>query len=478
MVEVGVIGAGPAGAVAALRAAELGARTTLVTKAEFGGTAANDGPVPVRALAQAARLLREARQMKNFGISVDQPKLNYLDLLAEIRETVDRVKARSSFRRQIDELGVVVHENAGAARFADRHTIETASGLRIRADRFIICAGGASRKLPIPGFELTSTHSDAWSLTSAPESMIVIGSGATGAQVASIFNAFGSRVELFEAGPRIIPTEDPDVSEAVAQGFRAAGIVVRENFGKIVSFEKTASGVRMNFTSADGVPESVEAQLAVVAVGWVADTAGLGLDAAGVELNNRGFIKVDEHLRTTQPHIFAGGDITGRLMLVSQALQDGYVAATNALLETSQPPPSEACPVGSFTDPEYAHVGIGEAEAKASFDALIFVFPFNALTRSIIDRRTFGFCKIIVDRKSKLLLGCHVVGDRAVDIAQVAAIVISARMAIDDLATLPLSFPTYAGVLSRAAASACQQMGLDLGQFGHHQERTRSAPGL
>ncbi len=223
MIDVIVIGAGPAGVLAALRAADLGARTVLVTRAEFGGMAANDGPVPVRTLAHAARLIREARQLGQYGIAVSEPVLDYPRLLARVREVVNDVRAHSSLRQQIDSLGVTVHEHAGVARFADQHTIETESGLRLQAEKIIICTGGVSRRLSVPGFELTNTHSDAWALTSVPPSMLVIGAGATGAQVASIFNAFGSRIQLFQTGPRILPSEDEDVSAAVAAAFRDVG---------------------------------------------------------------------------------------------------------------------------------------------------------------------------------------------------------------------------------------------------------------
>ena len=165
MTNVLVIGAGPAGVLAALRAADLGARTTLVARAEFGGMAANDGPVPVRTLAHASRLMREARQLGQYGVTVGEPVLDYPRLLARVREVVGEVRAHSSLRQQIDALGVTVHEQAGVAGFADAHTIETQSGLRLQADKIIICTGGVSRRLPIPGFDLTSTHSDAWSLT-------------------------------------------------------------------------------------------------------------------------------------------------------------------------------------------------------------------------------------------------------------------------------------------------------------------------
>ena len=150
----------------------------------------------------------------------------------------------------------------------------------MRAEKFILCTGGINRRLNVPGFEFTNTHSDAWRLTAVPESILVIGGGATGAQVASVFNAFGSQVRIFQRGPRILPTEDEDVSAAVASAFRNAGIEVRESFGEIESFEKTPGGVRMNYQK-DGDRNCAEASLAVVAVGWQANTAELNLAAAG-----------------------------------------------------------------------------------------------------------------------------------------------------------------------------------------------------
>ena len=459
MIDVLVIGAGPAGVLAALRAADLGARTVLVTRTEFGGMAANDGPVPVRTLAHAARLIREARQLGEYGIGVSEPVLDYPRLLARVREAINDVRAHSSLRPQIDSLGVTVHEHAGVARFADEHTIETKSGLRLRAEKIIICTGGVSRRLSVPGFELTNTHSDAWGLTSVPPSMLVVGAGATGVQVASIFNAFGSRIQLFQTGPRILPSEDEDVSAAVAAAFRSANIAVHENIGAIEGFEKTPSGVRMIF-SRDGVRDSSEATLAVVAVGWVADTAGLSLAAASVETNHRGFVKVDEYLRSSTPHIFAAGDITGRLMLVPQAIRDGFVSATNAVRGPTMTIGNPVSPIGSFTDPEYAQVGLTEAKARKTHDVETAMIRFDSTTRTIIDGHKIGFCKLIVDRDTHRILGCHVVGERAVEITQVAGIVIAAGMPVDDLAQIPLSFPTYAGILARAAASAARNLNL------------------
>jgi dihydrolipoamide dehydrogenase len=469
MTDVIVIGAGPAGVLAALRAAELGARTTLVASGEFGGMAANDGPVPVRTLGHASRLMREARQLGRYGVTVSEPVLNYSRLLARVREVVADVRTHSSLRQQVDALGVTVQEHAGTARFLDAHAIATNSGLRLEGDKIIICTGGVNRHLPIPGFELTSTHSDAWVLTSIPSSLLVVGAGATGVQVASIFNAFGARVQLFEAGPRILATEDEDVSAAAARAFRDSGMLVRENFGTIESFEKIPSGIRMNF-SKDGKRDSAEAALVVVAVGWVADSAGLNLAAAGVELNQRKFVKVDEYLRTSAPHIFAAGDITGRLMLVPQGLQAGFVAATNAVLGPTMPLGDEVTTTGSFTEPEYAQTGLTEAKARTTHDVVTAVVRFDSTTRTIIDGRTFGFCKLIADRKTGKILGCHVIGERAVDIAEVAAIAIAAGMRVDELARIPLAYPTYAGILANVAVSAAHQLKLNVGWHAHQAE--------
>ena len=469
--DVLVIGAGPAGTVAALRAADLGARTVLVTSSAFGGMAANDGPAPVRTLAHAAGLIREARTLSRYGIAVGEPALDYPRLLGRVREVVSEVVAHSSLREQIDSAGVTVYENAGTARFADQHTVTTEAGLHLQADKIVICVGGVSRQLPIPGFEFTSTHSGAFALTEVPRSMLVIGGGATGMQVASIFNAFGCRVELFETGPRILAAEDEDVAAAVAAGCRQAGIIVHENFGAINSFEKTSAGVRMNF-SKEGKRYSAEAELAVAAAGWVANTRELNLPAAGVLVDNRGFVKVNEHLATSASHIFAAGDVTGQLMLVPPAIQAGFVAATNAVLGPRTRLEGGVNTSAGFTHPEYASAGLTEATARKKHDVVTAVVHFDSTIRTIIDGRKTGFCKLIVDRKTAKILGCHVVGERAVEIAQVAAVAISAGMQVDDLARVPLAFPTYTGNLAYAAAAAARQLDLNVSWQAHKIETT------
>jgi pyruvate/2-oxoglutarate dehydrogenase complex dihydrolipoamide dehydrogenase (E3) component len=287
--------------------------------------------------------------------------------------------------------------------------------------------------------------------------MIVVGAGATGAQVASIFAAFGSSVQLFEAAPRILATEDQDVSATVAAAFTEHGIAVRQAFGAINRFEAVPGGVRMVY-SKDGVEHTAEATVAIVAVGWTADTEHLRLADAGVITDSHGHVSVDEYLRTSSPHVFAAGDVTSRCGLASLAIQDGFVAGTNAVSGPTLVVGNDTVPVGSFTDPEYAHVGRTEADARATNDVVATV-TYDSTPRPIIDGRTTGLCKLVIDRPTRTILGCHVVGERAVEIAQLAAVTITGSMTVDDFARLPLSFPTYTDVMHRAAMIAARTAG-------------------
>jgi pyruvate/2-oxoglutarate dehydrogenase complex dihydrolipoamide dehydrogenase (E3) component len=206
--------------------------------------------------------------------------------------------------------------------------------------------------------------------------------------------------------------------------------------------------------SRSGAQSHVEATLAVVAVGWVANTDGLDLAAAGVQTDPRGYIKVDPRLRTTAPGIYAAGDVTGHLMVVHEAVREGYLAATNATLGRTDGLPAEVSPLGSFTDPEYASVGLSEETARETYDVVVVTERFDSLARPIIDGRPTGFCKLVADREHHTILGCHIVGERAVELAQLAAIAVASGMKIEQRALVPFSFPTYANGLGRAALRA------------------------
>ena len=362
-------------------------------------------------------LIREARQLPRYGITVGEPALDYPRLVDRVREVTDDVRTRSLLSEELRQSGVTIHEHAGAARFIDPHTIESADAPVLRSETFIICTGGMSRPLELPGFDLTCTPGDAWEFFSASPSILVVGGGATGVQVASIFNAFGSRVVLFETAPRILMTEDHDVATGVSAALQASGIRVLEEAGTISRFESSSAGVRLVYAK-DGTQCHVDGAAAIVAVGWIANAAGLNLASIGVQTDQRGYVQVDSQLRTTAPHIFAAGDITGHRMVVHEAVREAYLAATNAVLGSTSALPADVSPIGSFTDPEYASVGITEATARSSHDVVVATERFDSLARPIIDGRPTGFCKLVVDRQIHTILGCHIVGERAVELAQ------------------------------------------------------------
>jgi pyruvate/2-oxoglutarate dehydrogenase complex dihydrolipoamide dehydrogenase (E3) component len=419
--------------------------------------AASDGPVPVRTLAHAARLARDSRQLGQYGISLGDSQLDYRRLLERVQQVVMQVQTHEALRPNLERAGVTFLDNAGLARFVDANTLQCEHGPRIEADRVILCTGGTNRGLPVPGFKLTATHSDAWALTAVPDSMLVVGVGATGAQVASVFNELGSRVQLFEAGPRILATEDADVSAGMAAAFRARGIVVAEAFGRIERFEHSSTGVRMVYANQDR-NEAAEATVAVVAIGWQADTDGLNLTAAHVDTAPRGYVAVDGYLRTSAPHIFAAGDVTGRMMFVPHAMHDGYAAATNAVQGPTVIVGDQVSPVGSFTDPEYAHVGLTEVQAREHREIVVATVRYSDIVRPIIDGHTEGFCKLIVDRATHTTIGCHIVGERAVELAQIASVAVASATRVEDLARIPWSFPTYTNVFGRAVIAAARQL--------------------
>ncbi len=419
--------------------------------------AANDGPVPVRTLAHAARLMREASQLPRYGITAGEPALDYARLLDRVREVTGDVRRHSLLREDLQRSGVTVYEHAGVARFIESHVIESEHAPRLHAAKSIICTGGRPRRLDLPGFELACTHSDAWTLATAPPSMLVIGAGATGVQLASIFNAFGTHATLFEAAPRILMSEDEDVAAAVSQALATSGIEVLENAGTIDRLEPSPGGVRLTY-SRGGSAHHIDTTMTVVAAGWVADTVELNLAAAGVQTDRRGYVQVDAQLRTSAPHIFAAGDATGHVMVVHEAAREAYLAATNAVLGTTTALPAEVSPLGSFTDPEYASVGLTETTARKTREVVVATQRFDALPRPIIDGRPTGFCKLIADLQLHTILGCHIVGERAVELAQLAAIAMAADMTVEQLALVPFSFPTYANALGRAAINAAREL--------------------
>jgi pyruvate/2-oxoglutarate dehydrogenase complex dihydrolipoamide dehydrogenase (E3) component len=460
MTDLIVIGGGPAGSTAALRARELGASVTLIERDRLGGVCTNDGCVPTRALAHAARLLRNTDQYADYGLIGQAPELDFPALLARTQAIVHKVHDKKQLLKHLRASGVTVYERAGAASFVDAHTVRLGGGERLlRADKFIIAVGGHARRLPFPGVEHTLTHSDIWNLQRLPRSVAIIGAAATGCQLASILDCFGAQVTMLEMAQTILPAEDAAVAEAMQEAFDRRDIRVITGIGGVERVEPGERTHRLVYKK-DGELKRLEVEAIIVAVGWPGNVEGLNLEAAGVAME-RGYIAVDDSLRTTAAHVFAAGDINGRMMLVQSAGYEARLAAENALLDRARPYRPIIVPHGGFTDPEYASVGLTEQKAgEMKLDYTVALASMVNLDRAVIDGRTEGFCKLIVDRDSHKLLGGHIVGEQAVEIAQLLAAAMSAEMTIAQLGQLELAYPTYTAIVGIAARRAAQNLGL------------------
>jgi pyruvate/2-oxoglutarate dehydrogenase complex dihydrolipoamide dehydrogenase (E3) component len=429
----------------------------LVERGLLGGTCTNDGCVPTRVLAKAARLARDAEQHADYGLSGEPPRVDFARLLARAQEIVYRVHEKKQLPAHLAQAGVAVFAQAGEARFVDPHTLALADGTRLTGRQIILCVGGHARRLPFPGSELALTHSDIWSLERLPESVVIVGAAATGCQLASIFAAFGARVTMLEVAPRILALEDDAVSAEMAAAFARRDVQVVTGIGGVERIEAHADGgLRLAYLR-DGAVETITAQAVVLAVGWPGSVEGLGLEAAGVTAA-RGYVAVDDTLRTAASHIYAAGDITGRMMLVQSATGEGRMAAENALLGDGRGYTHRIVPHGGFTDPEYAGIGLTEAQARVGHDPVVAVAPYADLDRAVIDARTEGFCKLVVHRVSHEILGAHVVGEQAVEIVQIVAAAMAGRMPVEQLAALELAYPTFTAIVGLAARQAAQAL--------------------
>ena len=471
-----ILGGGPAGVTAAQRARELGASVALIDRGPLGGACTNDGCVPTRFLAHTARLIRNAAEYADYGLSGDTPTVDIAAVMWQARSMVERIHAKKDIKGHLTSLGVTVYEQAGATAFVDPHTIESDAG-KLSASKFLICAGGHARRLPIDGGVLALTHSDVWNMTKLPSTLLVVGGAATGCQLASVFAAFGSRVALIDTAPRLVPGEDIDVSTEVTRAFRSRGIELFPE-ASIMGIERaevrtsvpsvTTNRVLIKLGEDRMLQRDFDAVIA--AVGWVGNVDSLGLDAAGVS-TERSYIKVDDTLQTSAPHIWAAGDITGRVMLVQCANEDGRVAAENAILGSSRSSGHALVPHGSFTDPEYGSVGLTEAQAfDTGKDIVVAIVRYEDIDRAVIDGRPEGFVKLIVDTSSRNIIGAHVVGQQAVEIVQVAAAAMQAGAVVDHLAHLEFAYPTFTSVIGLAARKAVSTL---VGGAGAEWERSR-----
>ncbi len=458
MDQIIVVGGGPAGITAAMRARELGAQVTLIERGRLGGTCTNDGCVPTRVLAKAARLLRETEHFHEYGLHISRPEIDISELLTRTQKTVYTIHEKKQMLHRLKSAGVTVYGEAGDASFMDSHTILLEDGRRLQAEKFILCAGGHSRRLDFPGAELAFTHKDLWELKKLPPRIAIIGAAATGCQLASILNAFGAQIYLFERADRILRVEDEDVSNAISTAFEQRGIKLITSLETIEKIERDGNNLLLSYVK-QGETANVEVEAAILSSGWLGNVSRLNLEAAGVR-SERNYVIVDEHLRTTAPNIFAAGDITGRMMLVQSAGFEGRTAAENAVLGPGQRSEHRIIPHGGFTDPEYASVGMSAEQAARMGEYLACTVPYSDLDRAVIDGHPTGFCKLIVSPETHRILGAHVVGEQALETIHVVAAGMAADMWVEQLSELELAYPTFTAVIGLAARKAVRELGV------------------
>ncbi|MEY2849534.1 MAG: hypothetical protein RI885_2201 [Actinomycetota bacterium] len=448
--NVVVIGAGPAGTAAALRAAELGAKVAVAEASRTGGTCVNTGCVPTRVLAKTARLMREVRTADAYGIVVAREKIDWATTVQRVEQRVDAVRSIKREAERFAEAGVELILE-GRARFADATTLALDSGRRLSADTVIVCVGGHSRRLPIPGADLATVPEDVLALPDLPDRVAVIGAGNTGAQLATVFSSFGSQVTLLDVAPRVLMASDAEVSDAVATAFREQGMDVRTGIETVSRLSRSEGGAITLEWREQGHPESAVFDAVIMATGWPADVDDLGLDRAGVDVE-RSAIPVDQFFRSSVSHIFAVGDSNGRDMLVQAAQFEGEAAAENAVLGTNRRTPHHLLPAGGFTDPDYAGVGLTEQQAsERGLDFVAATVAYSSVDRAVIDDRERGFLKLMSDSRREVIVGAHAVGENAIEVIQSVTTAMAAGIDVATLAGVKFAYPTYSAVIGMAA---------------------------
>jgi len=447
-----VIGTGPGGYVAAIRAAQLGLKTAVVEKDELGGTCLNWGCIPTKAWIVSAHLFEQIKRAKDFGIEVGEPRVNWGWLLERKNKVVKQLTG--GVKTLLQGRGVeIVH---GAAKLTGAGKVQVAlkdgGSAALTADHVMI-ATGATAWLP-PGFKLDGerviTSQEALDLTRQPRRLAVLGGGVVGCEFACFFAALGTEVTLIEMLPRLVPAEDDEIAQALERELKKQKIALYLNT-KVDDFKTNPDG-SATLTIAGG--KTVVVDTVLVATGRRPWSSDLGLEALGVARGDRGKVVVNDRLQTSVKGIVAIGDVTDIKQLAHFASAQGK-AAVEVIAGHPAQTNWRAVPAATFTSPEIASVGLTEREAKAEGRTVkIGRFPFRAHGRNIADQETTGFVKLIGDAGTGQLLGAHIIGARAAEIIHECSLAIAADLDMKDLAQAIHAHPTITETLGEAAEDA------------------------
>jgi len=449
--DVTIIGAGPGGYVAAIRAAQLGLKVALVEQEHLGGVCLNWGCIPTKALLRNAEIIGLLGRGKEFGFSLQGLEVDFGSAVARSRKVSRRlVKGIGSLMRK---NGVEVVEGVGTLRSARTVDVSlNAGGSRAVTTRNVIVAtGGSARSIPgiAPDGERVLTSREAIVLDQLPSSAVIVGAGPIGMEFAHIWRAYGAEVTVVEMLPRALPLEDEEVSKVVERAFKRRKVKLMTST-RVQGIEATASGVRVT-TAGDQGEQVLEAERVLVAIGVRPNSAGVGLENAGVQVE-RGNIAVDSHMRTNVPGIFAIGDVTGKLALAHVASAQGIVAAETIAGVETQPLDYEAMPRCVYCQPQVASFGITEAEATRRGQSVkVGQFPFRAIGKALGLGDYEGFVKIVADEVSGEIVGAHLVGPEVTELLPELVLARAWELTPEEIARSVHAHPTLSEALMEAA---------------------------
>ena len=445
--DVVVIGGGPGGYVAALRAAQLGAKTAVIERDRVGGTCLVRGCIPTKALLQSAELYTLAKAGASFGVVADKIGVDWSAALGRKTEVVDKLVKGVEGLLKAGGVSVV----RGTASLAGGGAVDV-SGQRIQAKDIVIATGSAVARIPLKGAELTIDSDQILELKEIPNRLAVIGGGVVGMEFAAMFAALGTKVTVLEMLSQVLPMVDADLVAVYTKHLAGLGGDVHTN-AKVEEIGKRNGGLQVRF-STGGEGGAVDADQVLLAVGRVPYTQGLEAEKAGVKLE-RGRVVVDQHLHTTADGVWAIGDVIGGIMLAHVASYEGVLAIENIVGHANRTPDYHAAPNCIYTDPEIAHVGIGEKEAKEQgLDVKVGRFPFTASARALTLGQPEGFVKVVADASSGRLLGAHIVGPRATDLIAEATLAVQNGLTLEQIDLTIHAHPTLPESLMEAALAA------------------------
>ncbi|GMT47879.1 MAG: dihydrolipoyl dehydrogenase [bacterium] len=444
-----VIGAGPGGYVAALKAAQLGAEVTVVEDTEVGGTCLNRGCIPTKALVASAEAIHKAKNLKDFGVDVSGEIIPNLSRIMERKNKVVSTQVKG-IRSLFKSWGVTLIEGKGMLLTPGKVEIERKDGSVeiVEADRIIMATGSKPARIPIFPFdgEHILSSDDALNIKSIPKSLIIVGAGVIGCEFACIFRELGTEVTMVEMMPGAISTEDPEISRLLEKELKKKKIKLMTEV-KVERVEGQHDGIHVGLA---GGKELVAEKL-LVSIGRSLNTEGIGLEAIGIKKGSRGEIEVNEHMETNIEGIYAIGDVTGGILLAHVASREGIIAAYNAC-GIEKKIDYSVVPAAIFTSPEIASVGLREDQAsEKGIDYITGHFQFRALGKAHAMGEISGFVKVIADKGTDRLLGVHIIGPHASDLIHEAAVAIKAGLKVRDIADTIHAHPTLSEGLMEAA---------------------------